>query len=46
MNVALITGISGQDGLYLTDFLLKKIIKLLVRQEIIKKQKKLFQLIF
>ena len=24
MNVALITGISGQDGLYLTDFLLKK----------------------
>ena len=29
-KTALITGISGQDGAYLANFLLKKIIKLLV----------------
>ena len=32
-KTALITGVSGQDGAYLAEFLLKKIIKLLEQTE-------------
>ena len=32
-KIALITGVTGQDGSYLTEFLLKKIIGLLVLKE-------------
>ena len=34
-KVALITGITGQDGSYLAEFLLKKCIKLIVKSDFI-----------
>ena len=38
MKTALVTGITGQDGIYLTELLLKKIIKFLEFLEVSKKK--------